>query len=303
MVEPTGAKRRLAPGVRVLLFAFAGLTLLATNQLYVLARHTEDAFAWTIQPPITAAFLGGGFGAGFVLVVLSLRQGVWASARIGFLSVLLFTCLMLVATLLHLDRFHFGATDDVPSAAAWIWLVVYAVVPVAMLAVLVLQLRAPGSDPPVVARLGVGLRVVLGLQAVILLVAGVALFLVPASRDLWPWPLTPLTARAVASWLVALGLAAVLAIREEDLRRLRPAAASYVTLGVLQLAAVLRFRDEVDWTGGSAWFYVVVLFSMLVVGAVALLKATPATSKPSARSAAALAGEPGRGSVEALRDW
>ena len=41
-------------------------------------RRPTETFAWTIQPPLTAAFLGAGYAAGFVLVVLSLRDPVWA---------------------------------------------------------------------------------------------------------------------------------------------------------------------------------------------------------------------------------
>lgn len=44
-------------------------------------------------------------------------------------------------------------------------------------------------------------RVTLG---VLLFGLGAALYLVPSVQSvLWPWPLTPLTARAVAAWLVA----------------------------------------------------------------------------------------------------
>ena len=50
----------------------------------------------------------------------------------------------------------------------------------------------------------------------------------PASAGtLWPWQLTPLTARTVASWLIAFGIAAALAIQERDLGRLELPAAAY----------------------------------------------------------------------------
>src|SRR5829696_9210561 len=58
-------------GMRALLGAFAVLTALATIALFVLAENTKETFAWTIEPPLTAAFIGAGYGAGFVLVGLS----------------------------------------------------------------------------------------------------------------------------------------------------------------------------------------------------------------------------------------
>src|SRR5258708_2896965 len=54
-----------------LIVAFLGLTLLSTASLYVLADQTDRQFAWTIQPPLSAAFLGGGYAAGFVLIALT----------------------------------------------------------------------------------------------------------------------------------------------------------------------------------------------------------------------------------------
>ena len=31
---------------------------------YVLAEDTEQFFAWTVQPPLSAAFFGAGYGTG-----------------------------------------------------------------------------------------------------------------------------------------------------------------------------------------------------------------------------------------------
>lgn len=270
------AARGLVPAVRALLAAFAVLTLVATNQLFVRAADTASGFAWTITPPLTAALFGGGYGAGCVLVVLSLRGGTWARARVGFVTVLLFVVLVLASTLLHLEKFHFGADGTVARLAAWVWLVVYVVVPVAMAVALRAQLRAPGAEPPRGPRLGAGLRLALAAQALVLVVVGTALFLLDGTRALWPWPLTELTARAVASWLVALGVGAALAVAEDDVERLEPAAVTYAVLGVLQLAAVVRFSGSLDGGAVATWVYLVALLSVLAVGATGVLQARAA---------------------------
>ncbi|GAA4667542.1 hypothetical protein [Kineococcus glutinatus] len=281
MAEPAPA-RPLVPAVRALLAAFAVLTLVATTQLFVFGRDTASGFAWTVRPPLSAAFLGAGYGAGCVLVVLSLRRGTWGAARVGFLTVWLFATAVLLVTLLHLDRFHLGAAGFVPRAAAWGWLAVYVAVPVAMAVALHAQLRAPGEDPRAGPRLGRGLHVALGAQAVLFLLVGVALFAVPAARDRWPWQLTPLTARAIACWLLALGLAAVLVVADDDLQRLRPAAATYAVLGVLQLFALLRFRADVDWGRAAAWAYLAAVCAVLSSGAAGLARSRRRTRRRAA---------------------
>ena len=105
-----GPFRPIAGAWRSLIGPFLALTLLSTLTLYVGATETDRFFAWTVQPAMSAAFLGGGYAAGFLLIVLTARQHIWAHARIAFLTVLLFVWLTAIATFLHLDRFHL--TDE-----------------------------------------------------------------------------------------------------------------------------------------------------------------------------------------------
>ena len=61
-------------------------------------------------------------------------------------AVAAFVPLMLVTTLLHLDKFHLSGPDLNAVVAGWAWLIVYAIVPfaVAGLAVLLYTLFHPG---------------------------------------------------------------------------------------------------------------------------------------------------------------
>ena len=266
-----GDVRPVSRGTKVLLAVFVALTALATNQLYVLAEHTDAWFAWTIRPPLTAAFLGGGYGAGFLMVLLALRTHAWAHARVPVVTVLVFSSLTLLATLLHRDRFHFGADGAIARFAAWFWLAVYLVVPVALVLAAVRQQRMPGDDPERRQPLPVWLAAVLVVQGAVMLVVGVILFADPArSATLWPWPLTPLTARVVAAWLVAFGVASLLALFERDLERLEISAVAYTLFGVLQLVALARYEDSVRWGSTAATVYLVLLVTVVPTGAFGL---------------------------------
>lgn len=131
------------------------------------------------------------------------------NARVGVLTILLFVTLMLIATLLHLDRFHFGVSGAVARFAAWFWLFVYVIVPLVMLALLAVQVRVPGSDPPRQPTLPSWLAWLIGLQGTVMAIAGAGLFVAPTVvGTVWPWVLTPLTGRAVGAWLIALGVGA-----------------------------------------------------------------------------------------------
>jgi len=273
--------RATHPWMRTLLGAFAVLTALATGALFVLAENTEETFAWTIEPPLTAAFIGAGYAAGFVLVVLSLRDPVWAHNRVPVLTIFLFVVLTLLATLLHLDRMHFdddfSGLDPLAKGAAWFWLAVYIVIPVAMAVLLVHQERVPGEDPAPRHPVPVVLRVALALESAVLLVVGALIFTDPATAAwVWPWDMPPFTARVVAAWLLAFGLATALAALGGDLRRLRSAAIAYMVFGVLVLVAVARFPETLEWDAAPAWIFVGSAVAVVLTGAAGWRAAPPA---------------------------
>lgn len=259
--------RPVIPAVRWLLLAFVVLTATAAVNLYLLSAHTERWFAWTVQPPLTAAFMGAGYAAGCTISMLALRERSWARVRLPFVVVWIFATLTLGATLLHVDRFHFAAPGAVARIAAVVWLAVYVVVPVAMAVLLPLQARARGDDPAPGPDMAGWLRVALSLQGAVLLVAGAALFVIPeTAAPAWPWELSPLTARSVAAWLVALGAAAVMAVRDNDLAPLAAPLASYAVLGALQIGALVRFGEHLRTDSPSAWIYTAVMISVLLTG-------------------------------------
>jgi hypothetical protein len=260
--------------MRYLLFVAAVLVLLAGFELFVFTERTDTFFAWTIVNPLAAAFLGGSYWASFAIEALAGRQTVWANARIAVPAVLVFTLLTLTATLIHLDKFHLGSQFAARTRFVTVaWIVIYALVPLLMLIVLVVQARTPGSDPPRAAALPGWVYVILSVQAVVLLGLGIALFAAPVdTAPAWPWALTPLVARATAAWLISLGVAAAHALLERDARRLRPAAVGYVLLVVLQVIALARYPDQFGWGSAAGIIYLIVLATMLLVGSVALVR-------------------------------
>jgi hypothetical protein len=262
--EPT--VRPVIPHMRWLLWPFTGLAVGATAALYFGSTHTDDAFAWTIAPPLTAALLGSAYAGAVTLFSLALRERIWANVRIAFFPPLVLSTFTLIATLLHLDKFHLDA-DPLPAAVAWIWLVVYLVVPPAMVALLVAQLRVPGSDPPRSMMMPAWIRTGLAVYCVAAVVGGLVLFLFPSDvAPHWPWAITPLTGRALAAWIVGLGVAAGIAFAERDLRRVRIGFLAFGVIGAAGLIAVARYAD--DLRGGiGAWLLVAVLGMMAVLSA------------------------------------
>jgi hypothetical protein len=265
----------LTPGMRRLLIIAGVLVFLAGAQLFVFPERTERYFAWTIDVPLTAAFLGAGYWASVVLEWLAARERIWARARVAVPAVFVFTTLTLVATLIHLDLFHLDSSIA-PStrAVTWLWIAIYALVPPAMLLLAIIQMHAPGRDPARERELPAWLRRVLAGHAVVLLGLGAALFVAPERvSTLWPWALTPLTGRAVGAWLVGIGVAAAQSVWENAFERVRVALFSYIALALLQLLALARYLDTVSLARAKTWIYVGFLLSMLAVGCYATVVA------------------------------
>ena len=280
---PEVAVRLLVPGMRRLLFTASALVLLAGIQLFVFTGQTGHFFAFTINNPLAAAFLGAGYWAAVAIEALAGRQALWANARIAVPTVLVFTILTLAVTLTHLGQFHLGSGFAIGTQLVTVaWIVIYLLVPALMLILLAVQARTPGADPPRSAGLPPWLYALLAVQALVLLGLGTALFAVPGqAAHLWPWKLTPMMAQATGAWLISLGVAAGHALAERDAYRLRPAAAGYILLATLLSIALARYPHQYEWRSASGIAYLIFLGTMLLTGGVGLARGLPRATRQS----------------------
>lgn len=265
--------------MRTLLMVASILVINIGTLLFILPTKTDTFFSWTVNPPLTAAFLGAAYLAAFLFEVVAYRERLWARASLAVPGVLSFIALMLIVTLIHLDKFHLG--DDVGAltlAITWTWLIAYAILPVLMPVLWVLQYRAPGSDPVRRNPAPTWMRVALVSQASVMLLLGLGLLFAPTSvaPSTWPWALSALTGRAVAAWLIGLGISAIQTARNNELTNFEGSMIAYLAMGVLQLVALVRFatadhpitgQPVLDWSDARTWIYVAFLVSIAVVGA------------------------------------
>ena len=126
------------------------LVLAAANGLflYFVPAQAETDYAWSIKPPVNAAFIGAGFLAGTLATGLVLRFATkWRSFSTLPIALWVLATSLLAATLIHNDRFKW----DYPPT--WVWTFVYAAVPLAI-PYLVWRQRANADEaPPVDPRL------------------------------------------------------------------------------------------------------------------------------------------------------
>lgn len=239
----------LYPLAKLVLLGAGGLALAAGPILYIFPHDTETYFAWTIQHPLTPVFMGASYLAGLGNLV-AVRAKRWSLARVQMPAILVFAVTMLIATLLHLPLFNWS------HPVAWAWLAVYVVSPFAVL--LVLARMESGYEPPefYTRQLPPVFKPVMLGVAAIFGTIGLVLFLFPAqTAPLWPWSLTPLTARVIGGWwLSSLALHWMLA-RQTTLETARVGLlADVLVTSLLLLGAALHF-DRLNGPPMSVWLY------------------------------------------------
>ncbi len=260
--------RPVTPEIRTFFWGvgsvFAGIAGLV---LFLFPERTNTLFAWTIGRGDTAAFIGALFLAVGLVSLLSYPAAAWADIRVCFAGVLAFVSAMAVATIIHLDEFHFGSDDPVAHVAAWGWTLVYLVAPVAGAVLRARQLREPGTDEVRTTPIVLGLRRLYLVQGATLTLVAVVLFLAPGTADtIWPWPLTTLAARAIASFLLGFGIMLVGIARDNAAERLETPCAACWWLAILTGMAVTRFEGRFDIGSVAGLAFSVAVLSLLVGG-------------------------------------
>jgi len=168
--------------------------------LYFLPWLAETLYAWSIKPPVNAAFMGAGYLTGVVACALAVFAAkYWRSVRplvlpFGLLGIGLFG-----ATILHADKFFWT------YPLTWIWTLIYFILPPGVAIVWIAHERVPTQFPAADPRLS-AVRWVCWPLGVVLVVGGVFVYFAPESiANNWPWQVTPLLLRCFASWYLLMG--------------------------------------------------------------------------------------------------
>jgi hypothetical protein len=258
--------KKTTSGIRAILYIASFLVLAVGITLYFFSEKTDVYFSWTINPPLTAAFLGAGYLASFIIEILSAREKIWTRARVAVPGVWVFTFLTLIVTLIHWSRFHFDSPVWITRAGTWVWLGIYIGVPIALGILWIFQIRQIGVDLPREAPLPVWMYAGLIIQGFLMIIFGGVMLLLPdMGIRLWPWKLSVLTSRAIGAWGVGIGVIVLHASWENDWDRLFPMMLSYAFFGTLQGINLLRYPATLDWSGFSAVGYTIFVFSILFV--------------------------------------
>jgi len=250
------------PATRALSAFIVPFLVVAFVVLYGFPRETGRLFAWTIAPPMTALTLGAVYLGGAYFFVRAFRATAWHTVKAGFVAVGTFASLMGLATILHWDRFNHA------HVAFWLWAGLYFTTPFLVWGAWAANRSRdtrPGPDELLLPPMA---RLVMGATGAVAVVAGMVLFLLPQRAiDVWPWHLTPLTARVLGA-VFMLGIAALGVISDARWSAARLMLQVQIFMLTLILVAAARAHADFDTSRPMTWLLLGGFLAALLVAIV-----------------------------------
>lgn len=221
----------------------------AVLSIAVSPADTGTNFAWPISSVVMAAVLGGFYITSAPLFLLPLFAKWWEMIRVMILPTALFSTVQLVATILHWDKFSVG------SLPFYVWFASYLLPPpIFVSAYLWHQRKAASRSSTSDDPLPLWLNRLLIICGGILTVGAILVFIFPNLLiPVFPWQLTPLTARSLSGWLVAVGTIMLSISRENNRTRSRLATPMFILILPALLMQMARFANEVNWGSPVLW--------------------------------------------------
>jgi hypothetical protein len=184
---------RIRIETRLLALIVVPILVMAFVYLYFLQPRSAELFAWEINPPVMAAFVGAGYLGGAYYFVRVIFGRKWHHVAAGLLPVGAFVWFMFLTTLLHWARF------DKSHFPFQLWLAIYSVTPF-LIPIVWWRNRAadPGTAEPGDISVPRWLAILTGAIGLIFVIFGLICLVSPARvADNWFWSISPLMVRVL----------------------------------------------------------------------------------------------------------
>ena len=232
--------------------------------LYFFPDDTERLFAWTINPRMTPLAMGAGYAAGAFFFSRTILAKRWHQVGIGILPITIFSAAMGAATFLHWDRFNHEHVTFV------LWTITYIVTPFLIPFIWfgnrVTDPKIPDEKDLIIPLFA---RWIMAAAGVFQLAVGLGMFFFPeAFLSIWPWALTPLTARVIGGWFSLPGAGGLMIAAEKRWSAVRITLQGTLIYVGLLLLGVWRAWGDFDPAKPLTWAYLgMLVISFFGIGA------------------------------------
>lgn len=248
--EATG---RMPPSVRVreralyaTVFCFAAWV--AAWGLLLPAR-VDSALPFAV-PPLHSRFLGVVYLSGCTFMLLGVGARRWTDVRVMTAMLAIWTGMLSVVSLLHLDAFSWSRPQT------WFWFGAYICFPL-IASWLIWQRRenanvGTGTDAAPPSRV----RAYLCVQGWVAAMLGLCLLIAPSPISrVWPWAISPLLAQIYSAPFLSFGIGSILAARQPSWNNIRIVVGGTLVFSLGALAVSVIHRDLFDLRTAAAWLW------------------------------------------------
>lgn len=246
---PTIRDDRVLPLTRWVAWIIIPFLAAAALVLYGFPDRTTEFFAWTIRPEMTPVIMGAGYAVGVYFFYRVSTVDEWHTVAPVFLGITTFTWVMAIATVLHWENFNHG------HHTFYLWVVLYAITPLLVPAVWAHNQRVSShqrrTDDVTLPR---AVRVLGGALGLVLTGSALVVFIAPdLIIGVWPWTVSPLTARILAGWIALFGVANTAAVVDPRWSGTRILLQCQIIGITLVLVGVVRVWDNFTPTNPVTW--------------------------------------------------
>ena len=226
--------------------------------LWGMPDRTADAWSWTIQPDLTPIFLGAGYGAGAYFFLRTFLADKFHPSAAGIFGAAFFASLMLIATLIHWDKFNHGDAPLIGALVFYGWVAVYLISPFAVFGLWWFNRRTDsGESEPGEAIVPLWVRRIAQAVAAGSFVGASFFLLTPDDAiEVWPWDLTPLTSRVIGSFTAQVGVGALLISLDRRWSAWKLIVETFFVATALLLIGATRAWDDFDTGNALTYIYI-----------------------------------------------
>jgi hypothetical protein len=259
-----GRRGDISAEIRLLAAVVVLILIAAVVILYLFPDTNGERWAWPVRPRLSAMTLGGIYVGGTLFFVSVLVSRRWHEVQAGFLAITVFASMLGIATILHWDRFSHT------KPVFWLWAGLYFAVPFILPVLWWRNQQAAKSGNGDSPKVELPVPVRLGLAAVMLpeLAIAALLFLAPGvAIDIWPWTITPLTARVIAAPYALYGSVGLVFLIDPDWTKVRWIMRwQLLTPVFLILIPAVASWSNLDTGKALTWVYLVNGLGVLFLG-------------------------------------
>jgi hypothetical protein len=250
---------RILPATHWLALFIIPFLVVAAVMLYFWPNQTDKTFAWTIKPPMTPMMLAAAYMGGIYFFVRTAMARRWHMVKVGFPPVTAFATLLSIATIIHWDRFNHT------HISFFTWTALYFTTPFLVFAVWLRNRRHDsGQAAPGEVILPLVLRILIGAIGETVLLVSLLFFFSPQLMiSIWPWMLTPLTARVMGAMFALPGIVGLGIGMERRWSSARIILESQAFSILMILIAAARARADFNPANIITWLFVACLAGLL----------------------------------------